>query len=46
VLEQSPELPVLVVESLNVDDKNQPVQYGLTCFAAERVQLVMSTAER
>ncbi|AIF45805.1 phosphonate metabolism transcriptional regulator PhnF [Dyella japonica] len=46
VLDQSPELPVLEVESLNVDGQNQPVQYGLTCFAAERVQLVLSTAER
>ncbi|WP_267225192.1 phosphonate metabolism transcriptional regulator PhnF [Dyella silvae] len=46
VLEQSPDLPVLEVESLNVDGQNQPVQYGLTCFAAERVQLVLSTAER
>jgi GntR family phosphonate transport system transcriptional regulator len=46
VLDQSPDLPVLEVESLNVDGQNQPVQYGLTCFAAERVQLVLSTAER
>ncbi|WP_199100840.1 phosphonate metabolism transcriptional regulator PhnF [Dyella sp. ASV21] len=46
VLEQSANLPVLEVESLNVDGSNQPVQYGLTCFAAERVQLVLSTSER
>lgn len=46
VLDQSPDLPVLEVESLNVDAHNQPVQYGLTSFAAERVQLVLSTAER
>jgi GntR family transcriptional regulator, phosphonate transport system regulatory protein len=46
VLDQSADLPVLEVESLNVDVHNQPVQYGLTCFAAERVQLVLSTTER
>ena len=46
VLDQPAELPVLEVESLNVDGQNQPVQYGLTCFAAERVQLVLSTSER
>ena len=45
ILDQAPELPVLEVESLNVDAQNQPVQYGLTCFAAERVQLVLSTPE-
>ena len=37
VLQQGPELPVLEVESLNVDGQNLPVQYGLTCFAAEQI---------
>ncbi|WP_165973525.1 phosphonate metabolism transcriptional regulator PhnF [Luteibacter rhizovicinus] len=46
VLGQSPGLPVLEVESLNADGQNMPVQYGLTCFASERVQLVMSTGDR
>lgn len=45
ILEQAADLPVLEVESLNVDAQNQPVQYGLTCFAAERVQLVLSTPD-
>lgn len=46
ILDQAADLPVLEVESINVDAQNQPVQYGLTCFAAERVQLVLSTAGR
>jgi GntR family phosphonate transport system transcriptional regulator len=33
--------PVLHVKSLNVDTQGQPVQYGITCFNGDLVQLVM-----
>ncbi|BEV71654.1 MULTISPECIES: phosphonate metabolism transcriptional regulator PhnF [unclassified Paludibacterium] len=33
--------PVLHVKSLNVDPAGQPVQYGITCFNGDLVQLVM-----
>lgn len=33
--------PVLHVKSLNVDPDGQPVQYGITCFNGDLVQLVM-----
>ncbi|TDR82979.1 phosphonate metabolism transcriptional regulator PhnF [Paludibacterium purpuratum] len=33
--------PVLHVKSLNVDLDGQPVQYGVTCFNGDLVQLVM-----
>jgi GntR family phosphonate transport system transcriptional regulator len=42
-LDQSPRRPVLEVESLNVDPSGTPVQYGLTHFAGERVNLLLST---
>jgi GntR family phosphonate transport system transcriptional regulator len=43
VLDQAANRPVLLVESLNVDAQGAPVQYGLTRFAGERVQLVLMT---
>jgi GntR family phosphonate transport system transcriptional regulator len=43
VLEQPARRPVLEVESLNVDARGMPVQYGLTRFAGERVQLLLAT---
>ncbi|PXX50646.1 phosphonate metabolism transcriptional regulator PhnF [Aquitalea magnusonii] len=33
--------PVLHVKSLNVDPDGRPVQYGITCFNGDLVQLVM-----
>jgi GntR family phosphonate transport system transcriptional regulator len=42
VLGQPASRPVLQVESLNVDSQGSPVQYGLTYFAGERVQLVLA----
>ena len=33
--------PVLVTESVNVDSAGAPIEYGHTCFAADRVQLVL-----
>lgn len=33
--------PVLHVKSLNVDAQGRPVQYGITCFNGDLVQLVM-----
>lgn len=32
--------PILVTESLNVDESGQPIEYGMACFAADRVQFV------
>ena len=43
LLEQSSRRPILEVESLNVDGNGVPVQYGLTRFAGERVQLLLTT---
>ena len=39
---QSPRRPVLCVHSLNVDTQGTPVQFGITCFAGDWVQLVVS----
>ncbi|NHR07508.1 phosphonate metabolism transcriptional regulator PhnF [Chromobacterium haemolyticum] len=36
--------PVLHVKSLNVDPQGRPVQYGVTCFNGDLVQLVMEDA--
>ena len=33
--------PVLVAESVNVDDRGKPVEYGISCFASDWVQLVV-----
>ncbi len=43
ILGQPANQPVLLVESLNVDADGVPVQYGLTRFAGERVQLVLTS---
>jgi GntR family phosphonate transport system transcriptional regulator len=43
LLDQPARRPVLEVESLNVDTQGRPVQYGLTRFAGERVQLLVQT---
>ena len=42
-LEQPRSRPVLVTESLNVDSNNSPIEYGLTRFASDRVQIVFET---
>ena len=36
--------PVLHVKSLNVDTEGPLVQYGVTCFNGDLVQLVMEDA--
>jgi GntR family phosphonate transport system transcriptional regulator len=41
-LEVSPARPVLATESLNVGADGKPIDYGLTAFAADRVQLVVN----
>lgn len=33
--------PVLVTESINVDGKGSPIEYGITQFASDRTQLVV-----
>lgn len=41
LLRQPRTRPVLVAESLNADPAGQPVEYGLTRWASDRVQLVV-----
>ncbi|WDM63342.1 phosphonate metabolism transcriptional regulator PhnF [Stenotrophomonas forensis] len=43
VLGQSTRRPVLCVHSLNVDPQGQPVQFGITSFAGDWVQLMVSS---
>ncbi|MDA9314826.1 phosphonate metabolism transcriptional regulator PhnF, partial [Alphaproteobacteria bacterium] len=43
ILIQSRNLPILVTESINVDKHKQPIEYGVSRFAADRVQLVVET---
>ncbi|MAN81360.1 MAG: phosphonate metabolism transcriptional regulator PhnF [Rhodospirillaceae bacterium] len=40
LLSQPPNRPVLVAESINVDTEGKPVEYCLTRFAGDRVQLL------
>lgn len=42
-LRVAPNQPVLVTESLNVDGDGTPIEYGLSGFAADRVQLVVES---
>jgi GntR family transcriptional regulator, phosphonate transport system regulatory protein len=41
-LEMSRNTPVLVAESVNVDPDGQPLEYGVACFAANRVQIIFA----
>lgn len=43
VLGQSTRRPVLCVHSVNVDPQGAPVQFGVTCFAGDWVQLTLTT---
>ncbi len=40
LLQQPSRRPVLVAESVNVDPNGRPVEYGITRFAGDRVQIV------
>jgi GntR family phosphonate transport system transcriptional regulator len=40
LLAQPRNRPVLITESVNVDESGQPIEYGLARFAADRVQFV------
>lgn len=42
-LRVAPSQPVLVTENLNVDSDGAPVEYGLSGFAADRMQLVVES---
>lgn len=42
-LKQPANRPVLVAEWLNVDSDGEPVEYGITRFASDRVQIVFET---
>ena len=35
--------PLLVVEAINVDRDGRPIEFGRTCFASDRVQLIFET---
>ncbi|MDR3515596.1 MAG: phosphonate metabolism transcriptional regulator PhnF [Azospirillaceae bacterium] len=35
--------PVLITEALDVDSDDRPLLYGITCFASDRVQLVVES---
>ena len=37
--------PVLVAESVNVDPDGRPLEYGVACFAANRVQIIFAPGE-
>lgn len=41
LLAQPRNRPVLITESLNVDEAGQPIEYGMACFVADRVQFVL-----
>lgn len=41
-LRQAPNLPVLVWESLKVDDEGVPIDFGIAIIAGERVQLIFN----
>lgn len=43
LLALTPARPVLVTESLNVDFDGRPIDFGLTSFAADRVQLLVDS---
>lgn len=40
-LKQPATQPVLVTEAIDVDGQDQPISYGLTCFAGARVQITV-----
>lgn len=44
LLRQSPDRPVLCVESLDVDPSHRPIKFGETLFSGDRVQLSVSLA--
>lgn len=43
LLRQPATRPVLVAESVNVDAQDRPIQYALTRFASDRVQLLINS---
>lgn len=45
LLGQSTRRPVLCVHSLNVDTQGRPVQFGITCFSGDWVQLTLMTGQ-
>lgn len=42
-LHMAPSRPVLITESVNVDTRGLPIEYGLSRFAADRVQFMVET---
>lgn len=40
LLQQPPNRPILLAESINVDADGRPVEYAVTRFASERVQII------
>ncbi|MFC3228589.1 phosphonate metabolism transcriptional regulator PhnF [Marinibaculum pumilum] len=43
LLRQPPSRPLLVAESINVDPDGRPIQYAVTRFASDRVQIVLNS---
>ncbi len=43
ILRQSPNRPVLTTESINVDFNNKALEFGISCFAADRFQILVET---
>lgn len=43
LLQQPRTQPVLLTESLNVDLNGAPIEWGITCFAAARAQLIVDS---
>lgn len=41
LLRLSTTAPVLVTESVNIDSRGRPIEYGEGCFASDRVQLIV-----
>lgn len=42
-LQQPKSRPVLVAESINVDQSGRPIEYGIACFASDWVQIVVES---
>jgi GntR family phosphonate transport system transcriptional regulator len=43
LLRQPGNRPVLVAEALNVDTAGRPIEYCITRFASDRIQIVMES---
>ncbi len=44
-LEQSRNRPVLITESVNVDERGMPVEFGVCLFASDWVQILVEPSD-